>query len=455
MKKFLLAVVVVIVALAALPILGNKYVDSTLDERLALLKANGLGVVTSTEESSYLTTSKHYEFVLDDSTKFIEFLNQYATGQIPPYVDAVLNGAVVGVDIEYTNIPYLSTVALDIYPLSFSEKIMASIKKEDQDFYQQLKNFFTLRGLHYHMDYHLSSQQFNGYIKDVDQTFTLKDKTALSVRLQGTRFSGIGDLIAPRGSNLILKQLNLNLKNKTDKFIFAVEGLQAKSAFDSKVDYTSMIDVKNFKFIVDEKYNDLYFNADNFDAQFSSKDQDDKMDLKGATAIEQLVIKSSEIDLQMKKIKYDIGINRVDKDLLMQLQSLLSQQNINPNRKRGKEIEQTAVALLAKGLHVSLKELSVDDIVYDKNKDYKGAAFNAELDLKEDADLANKLKRMPMEALANLDVNTTLVLSKELFAEVEKNGAGLSKYAKTEGDKVIFDTTYKNSVFSVNGKTIQ
>ncbi|MEJ2414162.1 MAG: hypothetical protein P8Y22_02660, partial [Sulfurimonas sp.] len=167
MKKLSIIIVLVVGALAALPIIGNQFVSTTMDDRISELKTHGIGVKNSSENSSYLTSSKHYEFILNDGAKFIDFLNQYATNQIPPYVDSVIDGVVVGVDVEYSNIPFFSTASVDIYPMNFSEKMMNSLKRKDIKFYDQLNTFLGSKGMTYHINYHLSSEQFDGYIKDI------------------------------------------------------------------------------------------------------------------------------------------------------------------------------------------------------------------------------------------------------------------------------------------------
>lgn len=455
MKKISIVIVLVIAALAALPIVGNKYVSSTMDERVSELKAHGLEVKESNEVSSYLTTSKHYEFVLKDGTKFIEFLNQYATSQIPPYVDSVINGIVVGVDVEYSNIPFFSTIALDIYPMDFSEGMMESLKKSDLNFYKQLNTFLASKGLSYHMNYKLSSEQFDGYIKDVEQTFNLEDGTVLNVALNNIKFDGQGRLIAPESSNFVMGKLKLNLTDKSNKFVFTVEDFQGSSVFASKATYNTDVKMKNFKFVVDEKYDDMYININDLQGKFSSDDKGEKTKLFGDTSFKEMRIKDSELDLVLKEFKYELALTQLDKELFAKFQTLIAQQQAQANRRSLKEMETTIVALLSKGLELNIKNISVDDILYNQNVDYKSMSFNALVNIKADPDLATKIKQMPFETLKNLDVISELVLSKELYQEIEKNGANISEYADIQGEQVKFKSLFKNGQLSVNGKIIK
>ncbi len=455
MKKLSIIIVLVVGALAALPIIGNQFVSTTMDDRISELKAHGIGVKNSSENSSYLTSSKHYEFILNDGAKFIDFLNQYATSQIPPYVDSVIDGVVVGVDVEYSNIPFFSTASVDIYPMNFSEKMMNSLKRKDIKFYDQLNTFLGSKGMTYHINYHLSSEQFDGYIKDIDQTFNLKDGTVLSIALNDTKFDGEGRLIAPQSSNLTLGNLKLNMTDKRNKFVFAVEDFQGSSKFASKATYNTDISAKNFKFVVDEKYDDIYFDMNDVKGKFSSDDQGDKTKVFGDTYFKDMTIKGSDIDLVMKEFKYELSLTQLDKELFAKLQTLVSQNRANMSYKTQQQIEKTVIGLLSKGLEFNIKNISVDSVIYNKNIDYKSLTFNALVNLKEDPDFANKIKRMPMEALKNVDMSSELVLSKELYNEMSKNGADLSAYALIDGDKVTFKSQFKNGEFSVNGKPIR
>ncbi|WP_304545824.1 DUF945 family protein [Sulfurimonas microaerophilic] len=454
MKKVSILIVLVIGVLATLPIIGNKYVSSTMDERVNELKNHGLEVKESLETSSYLTTSKHYEFLLQDSAKFIDFLNQYATNQIPPYVDSLINGVVVGVDVEHSNIPFFSTIALDIYPIDFSEKMMESLKKNDINFYKQLDSFLATKGLSYHMNYHLSSEQFDGYIKDIEQTFKAEDGTTLTLFLNDTKFDGKGRLIAPQSSLFHIGKLNLNIVDKRDKFVFNVENFQGSSDFTSKATYNTDLSVKNFKFIVDEKNDALYMNVNDFSGKFASDDQGEKTKLFGTSAFKEMTIEGSELDLAVKEFKYEFALSQLDKELFDKLQTLVADQNVKTGRTTSKEIEKVIIDLFSKGLELNIKNISVDDIIYNKTKEYKGFSFNSLVNIKADPDLAVKMKQMPMDALNNIDMSSELVLSKELYQELENKGLNIYTYAEVQENSVKFKSTYKNGQLLVNGKPI-
>ena len=52
MKKVILLIVIAVIAL--LPLIGNKVIQSTLDEKVKILTSNGVEVKASTQDASYL-----------------------------------------------------------------------------------------------------------------------------------------------------------------------------------------------------------------------------------------------------------------------------------------------------------------------------------------------------------------------------------------------------------------
>ena len=167
MKKFIIFIVVAILLAAALPIIGNKLVENSIEDRLTTLGSYGLEVSKAETTSSYLNTKKHFEFLLRDGDKFIEYLNKYSDQQIPPYVNAAFEGVLIGADVEYSNIPLSRALTVDIYPLSLSKNMMSSIKENDLDFYNYFEKFLHSKGVLYHINYNIVSEDFDGFLVDL------------------------------------------------------------------------------------------------------------------------------------------------------------------------------------------------------------------------------------------------------------------------------------------------
>ena len=108
---------IAIISLAMVPIIGNQLVKEKLETNLKLLTDNGIAVQKNKEKSTYLNTSRHYELVVKDTKRFLTYLSKYSAKQLPRYSSSLLSGTVIGIDIEYSNIPFTEDISVDRYPL--------------------------------------------------------------------------------------------------------------------------------------------------------------------------------------------------------------------------------------------------------------------------------------------------------------------------------------------------
>ena len=196
-KKIIIILFVIVSLIALIPIVGNSLVKDALDKKLDNLESQGINILKNEEDISYLETSRHYEFVVSDTQKFLEYLQKYSREQLPPYTNALVGGTIVGMDLQYSNIPFSKAVSVDIYPLSLSDEVMIELKENDEKFAEYIKYFLFKKGLLYHIDYNIVTQYFDGYIKDVHENYTLENNAKVIVEIINTKFKGNGDLIAP------------------------------------------------------------------------------------------------------------------------------------------------------------------------------------------------------------------------------------------------------------------
>ena len=143
MKKSILLVATILVIIATLPIIGNSFIKKMIDTRLVELKSHGLATKNDTSKSNYLHSFRHFEFTVQDSSKFLKYLNTFSDKQIPPFVNATLRGATVGMDVEYNNLPFAKGLSIEIYPLTLSDNIAQGMKDEDEAFYNYVEKLWT------------------------------------------------------------------------------------------------------------------------------------------------------------------------------------------------------------------------------------------------------------------------------------------------------------------------
>lgn len=459
LKKFIIFLVVVVLIAAALPIIGNKLVENSLEDRVTALSSYGLEVSKSETESSYLNTKKHFEFLLRDADKFVEYLNKYSDQQIPPYVNAAFEGVLIGADIEYSNIPLSKAVVIDIYPLAFSENMMHSLKEDDLDFHNYLEKFLHSKGVLYHINYNITSEDFDGFVQDIKESYTLKDGTKMTLNLLNATFSGNGELIAPNSVISNIDTINLVIDNTKTKVIVNLDGFSSSFNFESKSTYLSAGDLKSLKLVVNAMNENLLFEATDIKVNFSSNTQGDKAELNAKSSLKTMSIKSNDIDVAMKEFAYDIAISGLEKDSFEEFRVAVSQAKVaSLSYDLQTKMQESIIKLLSHGLKLDIAKFSLQNITLNKTENLEGFDIKSKFIIKEDRDLATKITLSPLLIAQNVDMTLNIKLSKPLYAKFTKATpmtAMVNDYAKEDGNSVIFDITFVNGEFRVNGKALR
>ncbi len=459
LKKIIIFIVVAVILAAALPIIGNKLVENSLEDRLTTLSSYGLEVSKAETKSSYLSTKKHFEFLLRDADKFVEYLNKYSDKQIPPYVNAAFEGVLIGADVEYSNIPLSKAVSVDIYPLSLSENMMSSIKEDDLDFHNYLEKFLHSKGVLYHINYNIVSEDFDGFVQDIKESYTLKDGTKMTLNLLNATFSGNGELIAPNSVISNIETINLAIDSAKTKVTFSFDGFSSSSNFESKSTYLSGANLKSFKLIVNAINENLLFEANDIKVNLSSNTQGNKAELNAKSSLKSMSIKSDTIDVVMKDFAYDIAIHGLDKDSFEELRVKISRmKTASSTNDLLQEIQDSVVKLLSHGLAIDIAKFSLENVTLNKTENLEGFDVKSKFKIKEDRDLATKISLSPLLVAQNIDMTINIKLSKPLYAKLT-NGVPMtsmaSGYAKEDGNSVVFDITFINGEFRVNGKALR
>jgi len=459
MKKIIIFLALAILLAAALPIIGNKLVENSLDDRLTTLSSYGLEVSKAETESSYLSTKKHFEFLLRDADKFVEYLNKYSDKQIPPYVNAAFEGVLIGADVEYSNVPLSKAVSIDIYPLSLSVNMMSSIKEDDLDFHNYLEKFLHSKGVLYHINYNIVSEDFDGFVQDIKESYTLKDGTKLSLNLLNATFSGNGELIAPNSVVSNIQTINLAIDSAKTKVTFSLDGFSSSSNFESKSTYLSGANLKSFKLIVNAANENLLFDATGMKVNFSSNTQGNKAELNAKSSLKSMSIKSDTVDVVMKDFAYDIAIHGLDKDSFEELRVKISRlKTASSSSDLIQEVQASVVKLLSHGLAIDIAKFSLENITLNKTENLEGFDIKSKFKIKEDKNLADKISLSPLLVAQNIDMTINIKLSKPLYAKLS-NGMPMTSmandFAKEDANSVIFDITFIDGEFRVNGKALR
>jgi len=461
MKKSIILVVFILIAIVILPIVGNSVMKEEIDNRLVELKAFGLQSQKDEETSSYLNTSRHFEFILKDAKKFITYINQYSDQQIPPYVDAMLEGAVIGADIEYSNLPFAKALTVEIYPLTMSLSMQESLKVDNLDFYKYVKAFLNSKGVLYHIDYNLLNEDFKGYIKDIDESFTTEDKTELKLKIKDALFDGNGKLIAPNRISSKLKELNFSILDEKLNATFTLSKLSSSSTFESKTTYLSSADVKEFEVKITGTEDDFNLSAKNIRINASSNTQGEKAEINSKSSIKEISLNSKTLTFDMKEFNFDIALSEIDKKSFEEFRVISASSDISTSPASldmEEKLRNALIRLVSKGLVLNVADFSLKNITIDKKEDLKGFVFKSNIRVKEDAILVQKMKMSPLLAITNLELVSNIKLSDEIYLKLTEANPMTSiveKYAKREKGNVLFDINFVDGKVTVNGTPLQ
>ena len=457
MKKSIVIVVILVALAALLPIVGNSFMKDTIDTRVNELESFGLEVQTQTSQSSYLSSKKHFEFVLQDSAVFVEYLNKYSKQQIPPYVNAALNGVVIGADVEYSNLPFAKAIEIEIYPMSLSKDMADEMRKEDLAFAEYVEKFLGSKGVLYHITYNILNSEFKGFIKDIETAYSFDKDLDVDFKLKGATFSGEGDIIAPHEIKSKIKSFNVSIVNQKKRLDIDIKKLSSKSEFDSINNYETDVKIGKLDAVLSGTKSDVNISLEKLQLEASSDDSKVSTKLASEVSFKKLHIDSPKMSANIKSFMFEISVKGLDKERFEKFRSLSSKNNSNASRQYQKDVQQSLLKLLEKGLVINTKELSVKEIEIAGLDTLEGFDIKTKITLHEDPQLSEKLLKSPLMAMADLEFHTKMKINKKMYSYMMKDPSmmiQLDAYAKRDGENVIFDVDFKDSKLSVNGKVL-
>lgn len=437
--------------------IGNTLIQETLDTQLKVLKSKGIKVLKEEEKISYFERTRHYEFVVEDGSKFMGHLQKYSDKQLTPYTNALLDGAKVGVDLTYSNIPFSKAISLDIYPLSLPSEMMQNIRANDSLFSTYIENFLFNKGFLYHIEYDVVSENFSGSIKDVSENYTLKNNAKVVINIEGTTFKGNGDLIAPSSLHVLLKKLQIKFLNSQEEMSILVDNLSSSATFENQTTYLSSLTLDSLGVKL-QKSNEKAQSVDiaNIYVNISSNTQNQKAEIHTKVSFKKMNAQFENLDINTSAFNYDFSIAKMDKEAFEALRILLSKSKVIKANSIDAQVQKAGIDLLSKGLKVNIIDFSINKIIVNK-EDVKGFNISAQLDVEEDHNLASKMIFSPLLMLGNIDFDFKSNTSKKIFTAAIVNLPllrYLNIYAQTKNDELELDVSYRQGSLKINGKTI-
>ncbi|UCN00039.1 YdgA family protein [Sulfurimonas sp. SWIR-19] len=449
-KTTLILTLLTILIILLFPFLGNSFMQKLIDENIQVLQSQGLVLKKSTKETGYLNTKQHFEFVLQDTQALQNYLRFYTKSTVPPAVEKVFQGATIGADVAYSNIPFSKAVTVEVYPLQLANTLMQEMKKNNPQAYRYFSDFLDAKGLLYHVEYNVLSNDFNGFVKDIDAHYSVKKNANVRMQLEGARFSGEGNIFAAQKLTFHIQTMKLALEDAANALSFEINNLQNRSEFASFSHYTTDTEVFQIRFLMKNSQDDINISLDNVDMASSASEKDDKVALHSKSFIDTLVFHTNKLDFSLKALHSDIAIEGLDKQSYEKFSQLLAQ---------SKQIRQQALlGMLAHGLHVKVSDLSFENITLNSIEELGSMKIQSDLKIAQDKDFAKKLKMSPLLLLANVQIDMKISLAKALYLKMIEDtpaAAVIVSYAKEDAQSVYFDIVFKESRLTVNGKVVQ
>lgn len=466
MKKTLLYFIILLIIVGILPMIGNKIVEYYVEKEIKEVRSKGINLILKSEKTSYLYTSREYEFMLSDVEAFTHYLTKYDAGMLPPYTEELLKSIVFRVDMKYHNIPFLESISIDIYPIDFSKKIINIFKENGNIFFKKFENFIGKQGILYHIDYNLLRENYTGYIKDVDYQEKSSDGSNVVFTLHHALFNGSGSFSTLKSLKMNIDRIILSTSGKLKDTTVEIHNFSSISSIfmgkkpeDSMGEvYDTSMNMNSIIFNVKDKdlSKMLTLEVENADVNISLEQENKKLKNKSYIIFESLNLKTKEVNLEMSELLYSVSMSNIDTVSFREFQSLLAQAKSSSSVDVLNNLKVSAINLLSHGLKIQVPELSVQNINF-KGEDFGGLKLILAFNIKEDKSLAAKMLFSPLFIVKNIDFKVQLKVSKKIYAtfvkEVPLALLAMIAIKQTKND-LIYNISYINGNLKINGNPI-
>jgi len=457
-KTTLIASILIILLIALAPLVGNMFMQKLIDQNVQVLESNGLVLKRVTDDSGYLNTKKHFEFVLQNADAFTNYVSAYTKTKMPSYVKKILSGATIAVDVQYSNIPFSKAITLQIYMLRLSSALMQEMKMNDLDAYKHFVHFLASKGILYHIEYNLVSEDFNGYVKDIDDTYMFKDGAKLVMQLQGAHFRGHGDILSPQRLSFTLKKMKFDANDGMNVFSVDINTLRSSSDFESYSKYTSNTKVFSINLLLKSPQDDIKIRLDKLDVSSASTVKNEKVSLHSNSFIQSVVFHSKKIDFSLQTLNSDISFNALDRQSYENFSELLAQSKTMNKAALQQKMQKSLLTLLSHGLHVKVSNISLQNITVNKLEELGSMKIQSDLKVKANKDLATKGKIDLMLLLSSIEMDMNIKLAKALYLKLIEDSPmapTIVSYARKDADFVYFDIHFEDTKLIINDKIVQ
>ena len=247
-----------------------------------------------------------------------------------------------------------------------------------------------------HLEYDVTTQNFIGHIRDVAQHYSLKNSIELSFTVLNATFKGKGKLDNPDFFHSKIEKFAVTVEENSQKIVLDIDNLLSSI-----------------------KHNNAT-----------------KREVSAKNSFDSLAFTIDSNKFQCKDFNYSVTFDELDKESLVTLQQ--SVQNDSNS------IEKSLLQLASQGIHFSIDNFSVKDVIV-KNRKLGGLALQSEM-------IVTKSDNFK---LSDLSTEIQLQLSKKIFKQIAKSYPMvylMQFYAKRVGEDYLFEIIFKDEKLRINGK---
>lgn len=432
-----------VLALAAVYIFVTQILHyskiSTLKQKLYAqlteVRANGFTLSNRKKE----TEKEHFLIRLDDPAKASAYLAEKGI-RITAEEAAELKGVTLGVDLTYLG----GSIALDLYPVTLPAALHTALAQENgKELLAQFEGMLKEKTLLVHVEADHSGSTFTGTLKDINAT--LEGKKEVTLLLQGFDFSGtvkqkqIVELVQT------LQTMHFSIEGDINRSIYGLEHhytLTGPSVYDYQETY-------RIKKIQMDDTPEAALQAEGLFMLAISRAKDRSAEENFRVEVEDGALLFEREHVGMKNFFLDMHISNIDIHALESLQKAVPY-----NKEVMDALERN---ILSVPIHISIPTLSVEKLVLD-GKEIEGFSLQADMALDSASDIA-RFGIDPAQALAKMDADIELTLSKELLELIIKEPEAMLLYMtyrpKSVSDTHIYTIEIKDGLMKINGKALK
>ena len=412
-----------------------------VNTELTMIEQNGFAV----QEREVKEKKEHFVLTFDDPIKIVKFFKQQ--GSEMTLEDAqVLKGMKVGVDLKYLNDRY-SALSADIYPLQLPDALTQAqgLKEGDKAWIVQLNDMLSQKALLIHVDFNKLLSSFNGYVKDMKETF--KVETLVNLTLKGLTFEG--EIKDDRVTALSQKIETLSLTSGDDLKISlnkltSQHSITGKSLYDTQSEYSlgqMQVSGKKGQYTFSIAVKEL---KGSDTTSFTKGLASNKMKVKA----KEITLRENGEDTKLHDTSFVFNINNLD------IASLEALETVDINNEI--EINRLVQVLISKGITMEVPEFAVNKLYY-LGKDIDGFSIASSFQINKNANLA-LIRDNPFTAVDAINTKTKIVLSEALFTLIAQEPKmmmlAMIIQPKIVNGKKVYELELKDGKLSVNGQSL-